>query len=160
MSRPDLDLDFMRMARLVASRTTCLRRGVGCVLTDSRGRVLATGYNGVPRGMPHCNAMERMPALAVPRYPDACPGALIDGASLDTCLAVHAEQNAILQCEDADAIATIYTTLAPCDSCLKLLQNTNATRLVVGAWWRDNEALVRARWCQQAARSVYLEGRT
>lgn len=150
--RPDKDLYFMRMARLAATRTTCLRRAVGCVLTDELGRVLSTGYNGVPRGAPHCNELviDLTPVVtagfSIDTYPNACEGAsLSGGARHDLCGAVHAEQNAILQCRDPDRIHSVYVTVAPCDPCLKLLINTGMKRLVVGAWWNDNEAQVKAR---------------
>ena len=161
--RPDLDLYFMRMARQVATRSTCLRRAVGCVLVGTRGRVLSTGYNGVARGAPHCNeatgfefvyadGIDKSRSLTGqatgrrPVYGHACNGAMESGGSLELCGAVHAEQNALLQCRDADAISFIYVTIAPCDSCLKLLLNTGATRLVVGGWWRDNQEAIRKRW--------------
>ena len=51
--RPDWDEYFMKVARLVSSRSTCLRRKVGAVLVKER-RILATGYNGAPGGLPHC----------------------------------------------------------------------------------------------------------
>ena len=52
-NRPSWDEYFMKMANDVATRTTCLRRGVGAVIVKDR-RILATGYNGVPTGMRHC----------------------------------------------------------------------------------------------------------
>ena len=55
MVRPPRDTYFMKMAALVAERSTCLRRSVGCVLVNGRHHVLATGYNGVASGLPHCN---------------------------------------------------------------------------------------------------------
>lgn len=56
----------LRLAEVTALRGTCLRRQVGCVLVDYGGRVLATGYNGVPRGMPHCNEMVQEPIYGKP----------------------------------------------------------------------------------------------
>lgn len=53
--RPGVDAYFLALAALVATRSTCLRRAVGCVLVDARGHVLATGYNGVAPKHPHCN---------------------------------------------------------------------------------------------------------
>ena len=61
--RPTADEYFMAMAMLVATRSTCIRRQVGCVLVDENKNILATGYNGVVSGHPHCNE----------GYP--CPGA-------------------------------------------------------------------------------------
>ena len=131
--RPDHDVYFLALARLVASRSTCRRRRVGCVLTDPAGRVLATGYNGGPSGMPHC-------------LDQPCPGSYDSpGQGLAGCEAVHAEQNAVLQCRDPTRIWSVYSTTAPCHSCAKLLLNTPAQRLVfldpyphehAERWWR------------------------
>jgi len=132
--RPEVDEYFMAMARLAASRSTCVRRSVGCVLVDARKHVLATGYNGVAAGAEHCNAV----GLRV-SFPQACPG--IDapsGQGLDQCRAVHAEQNAILQCADPYAISTAYVTAFPCSSCTKLLLNTSCTRVVYGTPYGDD----------------------
>lgn len=117
MSRPDKDVYFLRMARLVASRATCARRAVGCVLVDEHGHVLATGYNGVAAGQPHCT-----------EFP--CSGAdCAPGQGLELCEAIHAEQNALLQCADVQRIRTCYTTTAPCITCTKLLLNTPCERI-------------------------------
>ena len=88
--RPALDTTMIAIAQILAQRATCSKLAVGCVLTDRQGRILATGYNGVPRGCPHC--------IDVP-----CPGANAP-AGADLCEAVHAEQNALLQCKDIDKI--------------------------------------------------------
>lgn len=109
---------FTQMARLVSSRGTCARRRVGCVLVSGRRHVLATGYNGVPSGAVHC--------IDVP-----CPGhGLPSGQGLDLCEAVHAEQNALLQCPDVWDIGSCYTTASPCITCVKLLLNTSCQRIV------------------------------
>lgn len=130
--RPGKDEYFLNMTRLVASRSTCLRRAVGCVLINHRGHVLATGYNGVPAGAPHCNqpddTLTPAPGLS---YPHACAGAEeASGVGLDGCDAIHAEQNALLQCGDVFEIETAYVTTAPCVTCTKLLLNTGCRRIV------------------------------
>lgn len=116
--RPDRDEYFLAMAALVSLRATCKRRRVGCVLVDSNRFVLATGYNGVARGRPHC-------------LDEPCSGAdLPSGMGLDLCQAIHAEQNAMLQCKDTQAIDTAYITVSPCVTCVKLLMNTSCKRIV------------------------------
>lgn len=146
--RPDARRYFTDMARLVASRSTCVRRAVGCVLVDRRNHVLATGYNGVPAGAPHCNE----PSIAAGKgpvdrfrildFPNACAGAKSrSGTNLDACLAVHAEQNAMLQCRDAYAIAVAYVTAFPCPSCIKLLLNTNCHEIVYLEPYSNDDAL-------------------
>jgi dCMP deaminase len=128
------DRYLMNLAKEAACQTTCIRRGVGCVLANARGHVLAIGYNGVASGQPHCNAA-RPWALAdgskVMKYSNACHGYDLPPGR-DNCEAVHAEQNALLQCRDAWEIDTAYVTLSPCKPCLKLLLNTSCRRIVYG----------------------------
>lgn len=134
--RPSLDEYFMAMTQLVATRGTCIRRAVGCVLVNHRGHVLSTGYNGVASGRPHCN--EAVPFWVRPSdpgpittYPHTCEGAdAASGQSLDSCQAIHAEQNALLQCKDVWDIKTAYVTASPCVTCTKLLLNTSCERIV------------------------------
>lgn len=116
--RPTLDQYLMRLAQVAATRSTCVRRSVGCVLADAKGRVLSIAYNGVPAGAAHC------------RDGLVCYGTDLPPGQ-DSCEAVHAEQNAILQCREPDAIHTAYVTLSPCKPCLKLLLNTGCRRIVV-----------------------------
>ena len=116
-SRLDVDTYFLQMAELVARRSTCRRREVGCVLVDSENHVVSTGYNGVPTHFPHC--------LDTP-----CEGATApSGVSLDKCLAVHAEQNALLQLRSND-ILTAYLTVSPCVACAKMIANSHIKRIV------------------------------
>lgn len=61
MTRPTMDATWLRVACLLAQRSTCAKAAVGCVLADEFGRVLSTGYNGVARGQPHCNEAEEVP---------------------------------------------------------------------------------------------------
>lgn len=118
----------LKLALLTAQRTTCCRRAVGCVLLNARGHVLSTGYNGVAAGLPHCNDVDEKSAVI---HPHACSGATApSGTNLDGCQAIHAEQNALLQCRDMYAIHTAYVTASPCMTCCKLLLNTSCQRIV------------------------------
>ena len=120
----------MVMAYLVAARSTCLRRKVGCVMVNERGHILSTGYNGVASGQPHCNQHD---SFSETDYPFQCEGAFAkSGVNLDGCEAIHAEQNALLQCRDVQTIHTCYTTASPCITCTKLLLNTSCKRVVFG----------------------------
>lgn len=117
--RPSRDFVFSMIANDLSLRATCGRRKVGCVLVNERGHVLATGYNGVPSGWTHC--AEHNP----------CPGLKAEsGSKLDECYAIHAEQNALLQCADVHKIHTCYVTVSPCVHCVKLLLNTSCSRIV------------------------------
>lgn len=138
--RPTMDGTMLAVAAVLAKRGTCLKLQVGCVLCDQHGRVLSTGYNGVARGMPHCN----QPGLH--NYPHKCPGADAP-AGADLCEAVHAEQNAMLQCRDTDRIVTCYTTVSPCQRCVKELLNTGCTRILFNTAYHGNPQ-AEALWCR------------
>ena len=116
--RDSIETYFIKMAELVAERATCPRRQVGCVIVDEHNHVMATGYNGVPRNFPHC--------IDTP-----CGGQNNKaGQKLESCMATHAEQNALLQCGDVMKIDTIYLTVLPCITCAKLIANTGCKRVV------------------------------
>lgn len=109
---------FMLAALAQATGGTCARRRVGCVLVDARGLQLSSGFNGPAAGQRHC--------VEVP-----CGGAgLPSGTGLDACEAVHAEQNALMQCRDVWQVDACYTTTAPCLHCIKMLMNTSCRRIV------------------------------
>lgn len=108
---------FLGMLALVASRGTCARRRVGAILVDEANCVLATGYNGPPRGFAHCTD-------------EPCAGATDPPGQTDRCLAIHAEVNAVLQCRALDVARTLYVSCAPCFACAKMLANTRLTRIV------------------------------
>jgi dCMP deaminase len=144
--RPTKDQLYLDMAKLIAQGATCLRRSVGCVLVNAKGQVLSTGYNGVASGLPHCNE-RREEYLSGTRlikgfhYPHACDGAYSpSGTNLDCCQAIHAEQNALLQCRDVYEIHTCYTTVSPCITCVKLLMNTSCQRIVFWERYAQDEA--------------------
>ena len=103
---------YLEMLKLVAARSTCIRRAVGAIITDEYGHVLSTGYNGVPRDFDHCTD-------------NPCSGAADLPGNTTNCLAVHAEQNALLQCSKLDRAHTIYCSCVPCFTCAKLLANTD-----------------------------------
>ena len=128
MTRPSRDKYFMEMAALISTRTTCIRRAVGCVLVSVRGHVLSTGYNGVAAGRSHCNEHDPFHETG---FPHACIAAFVpSGQRVDECEAIHAEQNALVQCRDVWQIDTCYCTTFPCPSCVKLLLGTACRRIV------------------------------
>ena len=109
---------MMGVAKLAAQRSSCIKRQVGCVLVDRQWRILSVGYNGAPCGMTSCDETGNCF-----RYSSK------SGERLGDCIAVHAEQNAILQCKDVDSIGAVFVTTSPCESCMKLLLNTPFTHL-------------------------------
>lgn len=137
--RPAKDTTWLNVAAEIARQSTCLRRAVGCVLVDARGHVLATGYNGRAVGLPHC-----LDTGGKDDY--ACAGAILkSGNGLDKCEAIHAEQNALLQCRDVYQIETCYVTTSPCVTCVKLLMNTSCRRIVFSEPYA-HEAEARRLW--------------
>lgn len=126
--RPTVHEYFLQMARLAATRGTCARRRVGCVLVDEQNRILATGYNGVASGLPHC-------------IDHPCPGAgQPSGQGLHLCGAIHAEANALISCRNPEDIKTIYTTASPCINCTRLLLNTPCESIVFIEQYPHNES--------------------
>jgi dCMP deaminase len=138
--RPTIDEYFLRMAKLVATRATCRRRSVGCILVNERNHVLATGYNGNATGMPHC-------------LNEPCPGAdQKSGQGLELCEATHAEQNSLLQCRDVYQIARAYCTISPCVHCVKLLLNTSCQEIVFAHDYAHSHTVVSKELWHRAGR--------
>ena len=162
MNRLSVSAWAMEIAVATAQRSTCLRRHVGCVLLNRRNHVLSTGYNGVASGQPHCNEAAPLPPppgcaedIGERRhFPHACPGHdAPPGATgtKDECQAIHAEQNALLQCRDVYDINSCYVTLSPCFSCVKLLLNTSCKHIVFLEEYPDHRA--KERWLKDAPRT-------
>ena len=115
MERPTWEEYFMEITRLVASRSTCRRRRVGAVLVKDK-RILASGYNGAPSGLPHCLDVGCLREL----------NKIPSGERHELCRGLHAEQNVIIQAaRDGIAIqgATLYCTTMPCTICAKMIIN-------------------------------------
>lgn len=111
----------MNIAKEVATRATCDRKHVGAVIVRDRC-ILATGYNGSVRGLPHCAEVGHM---------------MEDGHCVRT---IHAEANAIIQAaRHGTSIeqSGIYITASPCWSCFRMIANAGITRIVFGEFYRD-----------------------
>jgi dCMP deaminase len=128
--RPCKDTVMLQIAKVLASLGTCRKLQVGCVLVDVRYRITGTGFNGVPRGLQHCIDV-------------ACAGAALPKGS-DTCIGIHAEQNALLTCRDPEQIYACYTTHAPCLRCTKTLLNTSCQFIIYQN--TEYEAPAKALW--------------
>jgi dCMP deaminase len=129
VDRPSWDEYFMRIVAVVASRSSCLRRNVGALLVKDK-RILATGYNGAPAGIAHCDeaGCERE-RLGVP-----------SGERHEICRGLHAEQNAIIQAAVHGVPvggATLYCTHHPCVVCAKMLINAGIKRIVLAHDYPD-----------------------
>lgn len=132
MNRPTWDEYFMEIARLVASRSTCLRRQVGAVMVKDKN-ILATGYNGTPTGIRHCAEVGCLrQQLNVP-----------SGERHELCRGLHAEQNAIIQAaKHGTSIegATLYCNTMPCIICSKMVINAGIKRVVYLSGYPDQLA--------------------
>ena len=128
-SRPSWDEYFMTIAKEVATRSTCLRRRVGAVLVMDK-RILATGYNGAPRNIKHCNEVGCIrEQMNVP-----------SGQRHEICRALHAEQNALLQAAAYGVKiegATLYCTTQPCVMCAKMLINAGVSKIFIAESYPD-----------------------
>jgi len=139
-NRPTWDDYFMSIAKIVATRSTCDRLRAGAVLVKNN-RIISTGYNGAPPGMPHCDGEEGHK--------------MEEGHCIRT---VHGEENCILQAAALGSISTVgstlYTTYAPCYHCFKKLVVGGVKRIVAGKVYRDRfigaqgDEIV-AQWCDE-----------
>jgi dCMP deaminase len=124
MSRPSWDEYFMGIAFQVARRSTCNRARVGAIIVKDR-RMLTTGYNGSPAGLPHCDDAGHL---------------MVDGHCVRT---LHAEQNAIIQAALHGVGvqgSAIYVTHQPCLTCAKMIINAGIVRVVYAGEYPDENS--------------------
>ncbi len=122
IGRPGWDEYFMSIAEVAARRSNCVKRKVAAVIVKDK-RIIATGYNGTPRGTKNCNEG------GCPRCSNFAPS----GTQLAECLCSHAEENAITQSAYHGVSikeATIYTTYSPCLMCTKMIINSGMAEVV------------------------------
>ncbi|MCX5897250.1 MAG: dCMP deaminase family protein [Proteobacteria bacterium] len=127
--RPGWTEYFMDITRLVARRSTCIRRQVGAIVVKDK-RILATGYNGVPTGLAHCEDTGCI------REQNNIPS----GQRHELCRGLHAEQNTIIQAAYhgiSISGATLYCTTLPCSICLKMLINAGITAIIYEQGYPD-----------------------
>jgi len=133
--RPSWDEYFMSIARVVATRSNCVKRKVAAVITRDR-RIISTGYNGTPRGVRNCNEG------GCPRCNSFAEG----GTRLDECLCSHGEENAITQVAyhgNSVRDATLYTTFSPCLICTKMIINSGIVEVVYNAHYPMGDTALR-----------------
>lgn len=131
-TRPSVDEWGLGLALAVAQRADCTRRAVGAVILNLEGRVVATGYNGAPSGMPGC-----LSAGACPRgragYDEVAAMSDYSGG-VGACIAIHAEMNALLHSARSEVLGgTMYVTDEPCPQCRTNLAGSGLARVV----WPD-----------------------
>ena len=133
MERPDWNEYFMQITQLVATRSTCMRRKVGALLVKDKN-IMATGYNGVPSGITHCDVTGCLrDQLNVP-----------SGERHELCRGLHAEQNAIIQAAKHGGNISgsiLYCTDSPCIICSKMLINAGVIEVIFGRGYPDTLSL-------------------
>jgi len=131
-SRPFWNEYFMQIAELVSSRSTCLRRKVGAIIVRDN-QILSTGYNGAPKGVPHCADVGCLRAkMKVP-----------SGERHELCRGIHAEQNAIIQAAVNGVSVkggTMYCTNQPCSICAKMIVNAEIKTVYIADAYPDKLA--------------------
>ena len=131
MTRPSWDEYFAKIAEDVAARSTCTRHKFGAVIVNEKHEIVATGYNGVVRGAPHCEDV----------------GCIKDEMNIDSgmghgiCPAVHAEQNALIQAGRNSLGCTLYVNAYPCKICARLMANSGISRVVLSGDYTDKDGL-------------------
>ena len=130
MIRPGSDEYFLKIASVVAERSTCRRHHVGAVAVKNK-HILATGYNGAPSGLKDCLELGCLrDELHIP-----------SGERQEICRGIHAEQNVIIQASLHGVSlegSTIYATYTPCVLCAKMLVNAKIKRYVSFGRYNDD----------------------
>jgi dCMP deaminase len=135
IQRPNWDEYFMNIAKVVASRSNCIKRKVAAIIVKDK-RVISTGYNGTPRGTRNCNEG------GCPR----CNSLATSGTKLEECLCSHGEENAIVQASYHGVPlkdAVIYSTFAPCLQCAKMIINSGIREVIYNMDYPLNESAFR-----------------
>jgi dCMP deaminase len=130
VTRPDVDEYFLKIASVVAERSTCRRHHVGAVAVKNK-HILATGYNGAAAGLKDCLELGCLrDEMNIP-----------SGERHEICRGIHAEQNVIVQASLHGVSlegSTIYCTHTPCVLCAKMLVNAKIARFVSFGKYNDN----------------------
>jgi dCMP deaminase len=150
MTRPGWDDYFLGIATAVSARADCTRSLVGAVIVKDN-QIVQPGYNGAPPGMPGClsagacprgrhhpltvEGVRIDPPVCACGRPHPCPDHVPAGSAYDTgsgtCIAIHAEANAIIRAgRDRCIGATIYVTRKPCDPCFRLILAAGIERVI------------------------------
>lgn len=123
--RPNWHEYFLDIARVVSSRSTCLRAQVGAVIVDKRHKIKSTGYNGSPHGVENC--IERGHCYRIIHHIES-------GTRYETCRAIHAEQNAIIQAGEENCIGStlyLYGHSYPCLLCKRFILQSGIERVFI-----------------------------
>lgn len=137
IEKPDWDHYFMSLAEVVKSRADCTRRRVGAIIVKDY-RIISTGYNGTPHGIKNCSEG------GCERCKKREEGKINWYEYEESCICIHAEQNAIIQAAylgTSTKGATLYTTFSPCSSCVKMIINAGIKRLIYNVKFHEKQGL-------------------
>lgn len=132
IKRPSWDEYFMNIAKMVSTRSNCLKRHVAAIIVQDR-KIISTGYNGTPRGTKNCDEG------GCPRCRSYAEG----GTKLEECFCSHGEENAIVQAAYHGVStkgSTIYTTFAPCLMCTRMIINAGIAEVVYNVEYPLNDS--------------------
>lgn len=148
--RPSKRHYYLQLAEVIASRSTCLHKHYGAVIVKN-DRIIATGYNGAPRGEPNC--CDVGVCYRDTHVLPVDPAAAAHGGQYGTCVAVHAEQNAMLSAsQEALAGATLYLVgidpktgkridATPCNICSRMIRNSGLEKVILGRAEDDKSSI-------------------
>jgi dCMP deaminase len=137
LNRPSWDEYFMKLAEVIKSRADCTRRRVGSIIVKDY-RIISTGYNGTPHKIRNCSEGGCL------RCQKRDKGEIKGYEYEESCVCIHAEQNAIIQAAyqgSSTKGATLYSTTNPCSSCAKMLINAGIIRVVCRMEHHDKEGI-------------------
>ncbi len=136
-TRPTWDEYFMMLAEVTRKRADCIR-GPRAAIIIKENRIIATGYNGTPHGIRNCSEGGCL------RCQQREKGEIERYQYEESCVCIHAEQNAIIQAAyhgSSTKGATLYATLSPCSSCSKMIINAGIKKVVVQDLHHDEEGI-------------------
>ena len=144
MTRPSWDEYFLAIAHTIATRASCDRKKVGCVIVDPDHRIVATGFNGSAAGMPHCDDVGH-------EFKE------IDGR--ESCVrTLHSESNAIDYVGGRAKGCTLYCTAIPCYSCAKRIVNVGIERVIYGEYYQSQNTDLVVEYFKEAGVWLQQEG--
>jgi dCMP deaminase len=130
LKRPEIDEYFLKIASVVAERSTCRRHHIGAIAVRDK-HILTTGYSGAPAGAKDCLELGCLrDELGIP-----------SGTRHEICRAIHAEQNVIIQAGLHGVSlegSTVYCTHTPCVLCAKMLVNARISRFITFGKYSDD----------------------
>jgi len=150
MARKSKDVYFAEIADLVSTRSTCLRNHVGAVIVKD-AQILSTGYNGAPKGLPHC---EELGGCLRER------SGIKSGERHELCRGLHAEQNAIIQAAYHGVSvkgAKMYCTTLPCSICTKMIINAGIKEVIYIEGYPDELAIELVQQSNLKIRKIDME---